>query len=91
MSPLLPLGSCIATRNRRIFRFDEKPKDPALLDELRIPPTLLTELGLPESSELYQGSMGIYVFNRNVLIKCLENDEDDFGKNIIPPRCNPIK
>jgi glucose-1-phosphate adenylyltransferase len=70
--------------HRRIFRFDEKPKDPALLDELRIPPTLLTELGLPESSELYQGSMGIYVFNRNVLIKCLENDEDDFGKNIIP-------
>jgi glucose-1-phosphate adenylyltransferase len=30
---------------RRIFRFEEKPKDPKLLDELRIPPDLLTELG----------------------------------------------
>ena len=70
--------------NRRIFRFEEKPKEPALLDELRIPPTLLRELGLQESSELFQGSMGIYVFNRNVLIECLKNDEDDFGKNIIP-------
>src|ERR1700680_2255975 len=70
--------------NRRIFRFEEKPKDPALLDELRIPPTLLEELGLPESAELYQGSMGIYVFNREVLIQCLKRDEDDFGKHIIP-------
>src|SRR6267154_6634373 len=32
---------------RRIFRFEEKPKDPKLLDELRIPPDLLTELGRP--------------------------------------------
>src|SRR6201987_1830888 len=70
--------------NRRIFRFDEKPKDPALLDELQIPRSLLKELGLPESSELFQGSMGIYVFNRNVLIECLQNDQDDFGKHIIP-------
>ena len=70
--------------NRRIFRFEEKPKEPALLDALRIPSTLLTELGLQKDAELFQGSMGIYVFNRNVLIECLQNDEDDFGKNIIP-------
>src|SRR3984885_4512706 len=70
--------------NRRIFRFEEKPKDPALLDELRISPTLLQELGLKENAELFQGSMGIYVFNRQVLIDCLKNDEDDFGKNILP-------
>jgi glucose-1-phosphate adenylyltransferase len=70
--------------NRRIFRFEEKPKEPALLDELRIPPALVSELGLPGNSELFQGSMGIYVFNRNILIECLNNDLDDFGKNIIP-------
>src|ERR1700746_1074926 len=33
--------------NRHIFRFEEKPKDPKLLDELRIPPDLLKELGRP--------------------------------------------
>jgi glucose-1-phosphate adenylyltransferase len=70
--------------NRRIFRFEEKPKEPALLDELRSPPALISELGLPVNSELFQGSMGIYVFNRNILIECLTNDLDDFGKHIIP-------
>jgi glucose-1-phosphate adenylyltransferase len=28
--------------------------------------------------------MGIYLFNRSVLAGCLENNLDDFGKNIIP-------
>ncbi len=70
--------------NRRIFRFEEKPKEPTLLDELQIPPALLKELGLREDYELFQGSMGIYVFNRNILIECLSNDLDDFGKHIIP-------
>ena len=79
------LGIMDSDSNRRIFRFEEKPKVPALLDELRIPPTLVKELGLREGSEHFQGSMGIYIFNRNVLIDCLKNDEDDFGKNIIPP------
>jgi glucose-1-phosphate adenylyltransferase len=69
---------------RRIFRFEEKPKDPKLLDELRIPPDLLTELGRPADVELYQGSMGIYVFNRQILIGALANNYDDFGKHIIP-------
>jgi hypothetical protein len=66
------------------FRFEEKPKDPKLLDELRIPPNLLKELGRPADAELYQGSMGIYVFNRQILIDALANDHDDFGKHIIP-------
>jgi glucose-1-phosphate adenylyltransferase len=77
--------------NRRIFRFEEKPKDPALLDELKIPVPLLKELGLPEKAELYQGSMGIYVFNRDILIESLKDDQDDFGKHIIPESLNRYK
>jgi glucose-1-phosphate adenylyltransferase len=77
--------------NRRIFRFEEKPKEPALLDELRIPPPLLGELGLPADSELFQGSMGIYVFNRDILIECLNSDQDDFGKHIIPASLQEYK
>jgi glucose-1-phosphate adenylyltransferase len=69
---------------RHIFRFEEKPKEPKLLDELRIPPDLLKELGRPADAELYQGSMGIYVFNRQVLIDALASTQDDFGKHIIP-------
>jgi glucose-1-phosphate adenylyltransferase len=77
--------------NRRIFRFEEKPKDPSLLHELLIPPPLLKDLGLPETSELYQGSMGIYVFNRDILIDSLKNDQDDFGKHIIPESLQKYK
>src|SRR6476659_3102838 len=40
---------------RRIYRFEEKPKDPKLLNELRIPANLLKELGRPVETELYQG------------------------------------
>jgi len=78
------LGILQSDAERHIFRFEEKPKDPKLLDELRIPPNLLKELGRPADTELYQGSMGIYVFNRQVLIDVLANDQDDFGKHIIP-------
>jgi len=70
--------------NRRVVRFVEKPKDPAVQETLRIPPHLLETLGHPATEDLYQASMGIYVFNRDVLIDCLDNDLVDFGKNIIP-------
>jgi glucose-1-phosphate adenylyltransferase len=77
--------------DRRIYRFEEKPKDPALLDELRIPADLLTELGQPAGAELYQGSMGIYVFNRQILIDSLDNKFDDFGKHVIPASLQKYK
>lgn len=69
---------------RRITRFVEKPTEPAVLDSLRIPQELLAELGIESDAERYQASMGIYLFNRNVLERCLDNDFEDFGKHIIP-------
>jgi len=69
---------------RRITRFVEKPKDPAVLESLRIPDPLLGELGLPAGTERYQASMGIYLFNRSVLEACLDNKHEDFGKYVIP-------
>ena len=77
--------------NRWIYRFEEKPKDPKLLEELRIPTELLKEMGRPTDSELYQGSMGIYVFNRQILIDALDNSYDDFGKHIIPASLKKYK
>jgi glucose-1-phosphate adenylyltransferase len=69
---------------RRIIEFVEKPKDPEVLNSLRIPSDLLHSIGQPADADLYQASMGIYVFNREVLRECLDNDFADFGKNIIP-------
>jgi glucose-1-phosphate adenylyltransferase len=74
--------------DRRITRFLEKPKDESLLQDLRISPELLAKIGAGESEELYQASMGIYLFNRDVLVRCLENNLVDFGKHIIPQAIN---
>ena len=69
---------------RRITHFVEKPKDPDVLSEFKMGPELLSLVGSSPDQELYQASMGIYVFNRDVLVSCLENDLVDFGKHIIP-------
>ncbi len=69
---------------RRITRFVEKPKEPKVLASLRIPGSVLGELGLATELERYQASMGIYLFDRDVLVRCLDNDFEDFGKHIIP-------
>ena len=70
--------------DRRITRFVEKPKDESVLPELRMSEELLGSTGLEAGEELYQASMGIYVFSRQVLVECLANDLVDFGKHIIP-------
>jgi glucose-1-phosphate adenylyltransferase len=68
----------------RITRFVEKPKDPALLDSLRIESAVQAQLGLDGKEAPLLASMGIYLFNREVLLKLLDNSLADFGKHIIP-------
>jgi glucose-1-phosphate adenylyltransferase len=69
---------------RKITRFVEKPKEAAALDTLTIPPALLKQLDKGENEELFQASMGIYVFNRETLVQALDNQHVDFGKHVIP-------
>jgi glucose-1-phosphate adenylyltransferase len=70
--------------DRRITRFVEKPTDEAILQEMKMSRELLGAIGSNEDEELFQASMGIYLFNREVLIQSLQNDLFDFGKHIIP-------
>src|SRR5678815_1399193 len=77
-------GIMQSDNERRITRFVEKPTDPAILDELKLGPELLGSIGAAEDTELFQASMGIYIFNRDVLVESLANDLVDFGKHIIP-------
>jgi glucose-1-phosphate adenylyltransferase len=68
-------GIVAVDREQRVVGFQEKPADAASIP------------GLPH---LALASMGIYVFNRALLVKALEEDagdpdsQHDFGKNIIP-------
>ena len=70
--------------DRRITRFVEKPNDPSILEEMKMSRELMAEIGSGKEAELFQASMGIYLFNRDVLIECLRNDLADFGKHVIP-------
>lgn len=78
------LGIMQIDEDRRITRFVEKPKDPAVQDSLRLPPEWHAKLGIEGGHEQFLASMGIYVFNRDVLRKLLDNTYTDFGKHIIP-------
>jgi glucose-1-phosphate adenylyltransferase len=74
--------------DRCIKRFEEKPKDPALLDSLHLPPEWLHKLGIKDGGEKFLASMGIYVFNRSLIQQLLDNPLSDFGKHIIPRAIN---
>ena len=77
-------GIMLSGPDRRITRFEEKPKESAVLDELKLDRALLESIGSSAEEELFQASMGIYVFDRDVLVECLEDNLDDFGKHVIP-------
>jgi glucose-1-phosphate adenylyltransferase len=78
------LGIMQMDAERRITRFVEKPKDPALQDSLKLPREWYAPLGIQGEGELFMASMGIYVFNRDIIRKMLDNTLADFGKHIIP-------
>ena len=78
------LGILQINEERRIVRFVEKPKEDALLDELRVSDPIMSYLRITSSEDHYLASMGIYIFNRSVLQEVLDNQKADFGKDIIP-------
>jgi len=78
------LGILQVNEEKRVVRFVEKPKDEKLLDALRIQDPVLSNLRITSSEDRYLASMGIYVFNREILRKVLDNDKADFGKHVIP-------
>ncbi len=78
------LGIMHTDESGRITRFVEKPKDAAVLDSLRLDPQWYSRFEIQGEGELFLASMGIYVFNRSVIKKLLENPHTDFGKHIIP-------
>jgi glucose-1-phosphate adenylyltransferase len=82
------LGIMQIGNDHRITRFVEKPKDPATLDSLKLSPELQAKLEIKRDGESFLASMGIYVFNRNLIRDLLDNPLSDFGKHIIPHAIN---
>ncbi len=78
------LGIMQMGEDKRITRFVEKPVEPAVQDSLRLQKAWYPRLGIEGEEDLFLASMGIYVFNRNVIFEILEGTMKDFGKHIIP-------
>ena len=67
---------------KRIQAFKEKPPMDQNIDDWKIPNSKD-----PQGRD-YLASMGIYIFNADVLEKSLDNEFTDFGKEIIPQAIN---
>jgi glucose-1-phosphate adenylyltransferase len=78
------LGIMQVNAESRITRFVEKPSDAAVQDSLQLHREWYPRLGIKGDGELFLASMGIYVFNREVIVRLLESTLADFGKHIIP-------
>src|SRR4029079_9667679 len=71
------LGIMQIDADHRITRFVEKPKEPALLDSLRLEPSMYEQFEIEGTEEFFLASMGIYLFNREVLLRLLDNTLTD--------------
>ena len=79
------LGILQADASGRIVDFVEKPQTEEELQRLRVEPEVFTSRGIALHGREYIASMGIYIFNREVLREVLQDDSNvDFGKDIIP-------
>jgi len=78
------LGIMQIDHESRITRFVEKPKEDAVLSTLKLPDDMKKDLGIKSEGDSFLASMGIYVFNRNIVTELLDNPLSDFGKHIIP-------
>jgi glucose-1-phosphate adenylyltransferase len=69
----------------RVLDFEEKPKTPEKLDRVRTDVHWLEKLGLRAVGRPYLASMGIYLFNRVLLVDLLrESKATDFGHELLP-------
>ena len=75
------LGLLKINYDRKIVDFAEKPENSDLIDKLHNP----EEITGASKGLNFLASMGIYIFNKDLLISILERDlREDFGKEIIP-------
>jgi glucose-1-phosphate adenylyltransferase len=73
-------------KSGRIREFVEKPTEDAALDALVTPDKVFEDFGIQPHGKPYLASMGVYVFNRDVLEHLLMDHVEwiDFGREILP-------
>ncbi len=80
------MGLLKIDQEAQVNDFYEKPEEKKILDRFALPTGFFAKWGLKKHAKpQYLGSMGIYIFRRDALVKLLQEDERaDFGKHLIP-------
>jgi glucose-1-phosphate adenylyltransferase len=79
------LGILRSEPDGRITDFREKPQEEREIDEFRIDEVTFQQRGIQSKGRSHVASMGIYLFNKDVLTDCLQDENmSDFGKHVIP-------
>lgn len=82
-SDIAGFGAARVDGDGRILEFREKPTTHEAREGMQVDPALLEKSGIGVDRP-YIASMGIYLFRKETLVKCLENELVDFGGDIIP-------
>jgi len=79
-------------RGGRIVAFFEKPVKRSDSERMKISPGLFQDLGLQAAGRTHLASMGVYLFNWDVLKNLLsQTDSKDFGREVIPAAIRKYK
>jgi glucose-1-phosphate adenylyltransferase len=79
------LGVMKVDNQGRIVAFHEKPMESAQIENMKVPEDLFQKFGIDPAGRTHLASMGVYLFNWEVLKDLLENSEhEDFGREVIP-------
>jgi glucose-1-phosphate adenylyltransferase len=76
-------GAVRVDETGRVCEFREKPKTSEARAGMEVDPGLLASRNVPPGRP-YLASMGIYLFRKQALIECLDNEMIDFGHHVIP-------
>lgn len=69
----------------RVTGFVEKPQTNEEIDRVRTDPAWIDAHGIPSGGRDCLASMGLYIFDRDVLVELLHNTtHEDFGKEVFP-------
>ncbi|RLW69174.1 MAG: glucose-1-phosphate adenylyltransferase [spirochete symbiont of Stewartia floridana] len=82
------LGILKVDSKDRITEFLEKPGPEKNIDGYKMPHSTDAER---QGNKEYLASMGIYIFDADVMERLLGNDKKDFGKEIIPDAIGKVK
>jgi len=79
------MGLMRVDNDGRVVGFLEKPQTDKEMDIVRMDPSWIDQRGIPSHGRDCLASMGIYLFNREALVKLLtKTDYHDFGREIFP-------